>query len=493
MAHSPRSRQSRRQDEPAARVPPYSVEAEKAVLGSILLQPERTFGHLAGVHCSPEWFYIKANRTIYETAKALYDRQGTGVDAVTVVQALEEAGLLDEVGGAAAVEALVEAPLVVAHAEYYAETLRDKCVLRRIIDAAGDAAAKCYAPDRATNQILSETQESFFAIAERDDRKMPDWNDSLNATFAKIEDMFRNTTGLNGLSTGFKDLDKVIQGLRPSEMIVLAARPSMGKTSLAMNICTSVALDVDCDGKPHRSSDPSRPAGSNRVPVGVFSCEMSTDALVSRMLCTVSRVSWTDVISARSKSESQRRDMTRRLTQAMSALTDAPIHIDDTGGLDISDLRSRARRMKKRHGVGLILIDYLQLLGCHEAAAEGRQQETTRISAGIKAMAKELDIPVIVLSQLSRAPEQRDKEAKPRMADLRDSGSIEQDADVVMLLRRPSRIAGSKDRDQENLAYVDVAKNRNGGVDEVRLSFDARITRFGNFVALGDDDNPFNH
>ena len=492
MAPSVRSRRNQNREEPVSRIPPYSLEAEKAVLGSILLQPERTFGHLAGVHCSPDWFYLKANRTIYETAKALYDKQGTGVDAITVTQALEEAGLLDEVGGAAAVEALVEAPLVVAHTEFYAETLRDKSVLRKIIDAAGDAAAKCYSPDRATAQILSETQESFFAISERDDKKLPEWNDSLNATFAKIEDMFRNTSGLNGLSTGFKDLDKVVQGLRPSEMIVLAARPSMGKTSLAMNICTSVALDVDCDGKPRRASTPGAPAGSNRVPVGVFSCEMSTDSLVSRMLCTVSRVSWTDVIAARGKSESERRDMTRRLTQAMSTLTDAPIYIDDTGGLDISDLRSRARRMKKRHGVGLILIDYLQLLNCHEASAEGRQQETTRISAGIKAMAKELDIPVIVLSQLSRAPEQRDKEAKPRLADLRDSGSIEQDADVVMLLRRPSRIAGSKDRDQENLAYVDVAKNRNGAVDEVRLSFDARITRFGNFVSLGDDENPFN-
>ena len=492
MPPSARPRRPARREEPVARVPPYSIEAEKAVLGSILLQPERTFGHLASVHAKPEWFYLQANRTIYETAKSLYDRHGAGVDAVTVVQALQEAGTLEEVGGAAAVEALVEAPLVVAHTEFYAEILRDNCVLRQIIDAAGDAAAKCYSPDRATAQILSETQESFFAISERDERKMPDWNDSLNATFAKIEDMFRNTSGLNGLSTGFKDLDKVVQGLRPSEMIVLAARPSMGKTSLAMNICTSVALDVDCDGKPRRSADPGRPAGSNRVPVGIFSCEMSTDALVSRMLCTVSRVSWTDIIAARSKGEAERRDMTRRLTQAMSTLTDAPIYIDDTGGLDIADLRARARTMKKRHGIGLIMIDYLQLLGCHEAAAEGRQQETTRISAGVKAMAKELNVPVIVLSQLSRAPEQRDREAKPRLADLRDSGSIEQDADVVMLLRRPSRIAGSKDKDQENLAYVDVAKNRNGGVDEVRMSFDARTTRFGNFVSLGEDDNPYN-
>ena len=485
----PRFRNDRR-DEPPVRIPPYSMEAERAVLGALLLAPEKTFELLSGMRCVPEWFYVEANRTVYETARTLYEQKAVGVDAVTVVSALMEAGALDKVGGAPAVERLVEGEIVVAHAEYYADILRQKYVLRQISDAAAAAIEKCYAPDRSTTAILSETQEAMFAISEREDTAQPTWDQSLTATFSKIDHLLSHSTGLNGLSTGFKDLDQVIQGLRDSEMIVLAARPSMGKTSLAMNICTCIALDMDCNGKPRPSPDRSAKPGSNRLPIAIFSCEMSTDSLITRLLCTLSGVPFSKIVDRQYTSQAEIPAMQKKLTNAASQLMGAPIYIDDTGGLDIADVRARARRLKKRHGIRLIMIDYLQLLNSREGAGEGRQLETTKISAGIKAMAKELNVPVIVLSQLSRNAEQRDKEAKPRLSDLRDSGSIEQDADVVMLLRRPCKYPGSKDHDQPNLAIVDVAKNRNGATAEVNLNFDGNITRFSDYAYGPDRENP---
>ena len=486
----PRFRNDRREEQPQVRIPPYSMEAERAVLGALLLAPEKTFELLSGLRCAPEWFYVEAHRTVYETARTLYEQKALGVDAVTVISALQEAGELDKVGGAAAVERLTEGEIVIAHAEYYADILRQKFVLRQISDAAASAIEKCYAPDRSTSAILSETQEAMFAISEKEDTAQPTWDQSLTATFTKIDNLLANANGVNGLSTGFKDLDKVMQGLRDAEMIVLAARPSMGKTSLAMNICTSVALDVDCNGKPRPNPDRSKAPGTNRMPVAIFSCEMSTDSLITRLLCTLSGVPFTNIVDKSYVKASEIPKMQQKLTQAASKLMGAPIYIDDTGGLDIADVRARARRLKKRHGIRLIMIDYLQLLNSREGAGEGRQQETTKISAGIKAMAKELGVPVIVLSQLSRAPEQRDKEAKPRLSDLRDSGSIEQDADVVLLLRRPCKYPGSKDSDQLNLAVVDVAKNRNGATGEVNLNFDGNITRFSDYAFGPDRDNP---
>jgi replicative DNA helicase len=486
----PRSSPARRDDAPPVRIPPYSMEAERAVLGALLLAPEKTLDLLGNMNCVPEWFYIEANRTIYEAARTLHDRKGAGVDAVTVVSALQEAGALDSVGGAPAVERLVEGELVVAHTEYYADILKQKYTLRRIVDAASAAIEKCYSPDRSTAAILSDTQEEIFAIADDGDAKQPDWDKSLKATFGKIDRLFSDTSGMNGLSTGFKDLDKVVQGMRDSEMIVLAARPSMGKTSLAMNICTSVALDVDCNGKPRPGGNRDKGVGPKPLPVAIFSCEMSTDALITRLLCTLSGVPFTNIVDRTYVKSSEIPKMQERLTRAAATLTGAPIFIDDTGGLDIMDVRARARRLKKQHGIRLIMIDYLQLLNSREGSDEGRQQETTKISAGIKAMAKELNVPVLVLSQLSRAPEQRDKAAKPRLSDLRDSGSIEQDADVVLLLRRPCKYPGSPDSDQPNLAVVDVAKNRNGATGEVNLNFDGNVTRFSDYAYAVDRENP---
>ncbi len=475
-----KGKKTRADDVARVRVPPYSQEAERGVLGAALLAAEQTFEMLAGLRAVPEWFYIEANRTIFETAKSMFESKGTGVDAITVISALQEAGVLDQVGGAAYVERLVSGELVVAHAEYYAKILEEKFTLRRIIAAAEEAAAKCYEPDRAISTILSESQEKMLAISDDEDKNVPVWNEALQKTFDKINNLFQNTSGLTGLSSGFVDLDRTLQGLKNSEMIVLAARPSMGKTSLAMNICTSIALGADALGK--------RKSGKDPIPVGVFSCEMSTDSLITRLLCAVSQVPYFDIVRNQYASESERQDRFHKITRGASQLMNAPLYIDDTGGLDIADVRARARRMKKRYGIKFIMIDYLQLLNCREAAQEGRQLETTKISAGIKAMAKELDVPVLVLSQLSRNSE-REKEGRPRLSDLRDSGSIEQDADVVLLLRRPCKYPGSKGSDDASLAIVDVAKNRNGRTGEVELTFVDSLTQFTDRVRDKEEDN----
>ena len=457
--------------EPPVRVPPYSVEAESAILGAVLLDAPRTFEYLSGRHVEPAWFWVPANRLVFEKALEMHN-EGKPVDAVTLAEALEKAGTLEKAGGLPAIEKLTMGNLVLAHTEYYAGILREKFLRRRIIETAESAASRCYGTDGEgeISEILGRAQADMLEISAEDENGAPDWNKSLTSTFDRINALFSNNTGLTGLSTGFKDLDKTIQGLRPAEMVVLAARPSMGKTSLAMNICTAVALGADCTGNPV--------TGGERQPVAIFSCEMSTDSLVTRMLCSMARVPYYDIVRAKYSSEEEKRRQTKMLSQAASKLMDAPIYVDDTGGLDISDLRARARRLKKRHGIKLVMIDYLQLLNCNAVASQGRQIETSRISGGIKAMAKELDVPVLVLSQLARKAEEHGGEGRPALADLRDSGAIEQDADVVMLLRRPCKYPNSKDHDQLNLAVVDVAKNRNGRTGEVKLTFIDELTQF---------------
>jgi replicative DNA helicase len=277
---------------------------------------------------------------------------------------------------------------------------------------------------------------------------------------------------MEGLSTGLQHLDETLQGLKPAEMIVVAARPSVGKTSLAMNIAECCAMGTDTFNNPLKAD------GGKRHPVGVFSLEMPVEALSKRMIAGRAGINMWSLARGFVPTK-ERGNLTERLVAAADQLKHAPIYVDDTASLDVMDLRARARRMKKRYGIELIVIDYLQLCTCREAARQGRQIEVSMISQQIKAMAKELRIPVIVLSQLSRANEQRgDKLEKPKLSDLRDSGAIEQDADVVFLLRRPSRNKNDPESEDQRLAIIDVAKNRNGETGEVRVDFVREITRF---------------
>jgi len=451
----------------ARRGPPYSEEAEKGVLGSILLDSARVMDMCVESQLAPESFYVPAHRIIYE---ALLDLQkhNAVIDVLTATDALRKADKLDAIGGAIVLDRLIDSTPTAAHAEYYIDIVRQKHLLRSIIECAREAETACYDSEASADQILGITEQSFLNITERQHGFASSWHDAVNATMEHVEKMFNGTAPLGGVSTGYANLDKKCLGLRPSEMIVLAARPSMGKTSLAMNVAENIALGV----------------GGDRVPraVGIFSLEMSQEALVMRMLCSRAGVSGFDLAQGFVRKQDH-----GHLTQAASVLRRAPIFLDDTGGLDVMELRARARRMKKKHDVQMIMIDYLQLLSAREFARQGRQIETSQISGNLKAMAKELKVPVLVLSQLSRAPEQRDKSGKPKLSDLRDSGAIEQDADVVWMLRRPCRYPGDDEYEDETLAIVDVAKHRNGPTGEVRLNFEEKLTRFRDRVEHGVD------
>ncbi|NQT93073.1 MAG: replicative DNA helicase, partial [Lentisphaerae bacterium] len=349
-----------------------------------------------------------------------------------------------------------------AHAEYYIGIVRQKYLFRRVIDTARLAEVQCYDTDEDADVVLGRVEQAFLDITEHQHGYATPWNTAVKETMEKIEQMLVSRRGLRGISTGFRNLDEKVLGLKPGEMTILAARPSMGKTSLAMNIAENIVLG---------RGDPEH----NPRPVGMFSLEMAYETLVMRMLCSHAGISAFKL----SQGFVSKKGEHGRLIQAADVLTRAPLYVDDAAGLDVLDLRARARRMKKKFNIEVIVVDYLQLLNAKEYSRQGRQIETAAISGQLKAAAKELNIPVLVLSQLSRAPEQRsDKRAKPKLSDLRDSGAIEQDADVVWMLRRPSRNDADEEFEDKTLAYVDVAKNRNGPTGEVQLNFEEEYTRF---------------
>ena len=465
------------------KTPPHSAEAERGVLGSILLDTEtgddaRVLDICQSRGITPESFFVPRNRMLYETLIAM-SAAGLPIDPVTLNDRLRAQGRLDAVGGVQAIQALVDGTPTSAHAEYWIDILRQKHLLRKLIKRSNETIASCMDPTQSGNAdvLLGEVERGFLDIGGEASVQM-EWKKAVSNTLHHIENMFSRGAGaMDGLPTGFKYIDEKLLGLKPSEMIVRAARPSVGKTSFAMNIAECVATGQDINGVPFRT-DPK----PTRHPVLVFSLEMDTLSLAKRMICGRAHVSsWR--IARDLMSRDEKTAASARLFKAASELKDVPIFIDDASGLDIADLRARARRMKKAHGIELVVIDYLQLCNCREMAKQGRQIETSRISGQIKAMAKELKIPVIVLSQLSRAPAQRgDKNEIPKLSDLRDSGAIEQDADVVMLLRRPSMVRATRDDpNTQNIAIVDVAKHRNGEVGDVKMEFLRDFTRFGDY------------
>jgi replicative DNA helicase len=470
------------------RVPPHSLEAEKGVLGSILLDASRVMDLCRGEGLVPEAFYYDAHRRLYGECVAMH-QAGVAIDLLTAVDRLRAAGRLESLGGSAFLESLVDATPTAAHAEYYIEIVRQKHLLRAIIDCSRQTERNCFESGQGADLILSQAEQSFLNITEKQHGQQYDWPQTIHNTIEHVERLFRlGPGGVSGIPTGLQNLDRKLRGMRKDEVIVLAARPSMGKTSLAMNIAECVALGCDMQKRPFKSDPELR-----QRPVLIFSLEMSQDALALRMLCGKAGVPAFQIDSGIGNAQK----VTQSITRAATELSKAPIYVDDTGGLDVMELRARARRMKKKFGIELVIVDYLQLMNCRELSRQGRQLETAAISANLKAMAKELKIPVLVLSQLSRAPEQRgDKSAKPKLSDLRDSGAIEQDADVVLLLRRPCRNPGDEEFTDRTLAIVDVAKHRNGPTGEVRLNFEDELTRFGDRADgkdesdLEPDDNP---
>ncbi|GJM20011.1 MAG: hypothetical protein DHS20C14_22240 [Phycisphaeraceae bacterium] len=453
------------------RVPPHNADAERSLLGSILLDPRVLSEVVQFVH-KPEQFYSEAHGAIFKALLDTFEAHQSG-DLVQLAESLRGRGVLDQVGGTEYLLELGEAVPSASSAPHYARLVADSARLRRLIDAAGQILHDAYtegqaAPDSA-RRVVDEAEKRIFDIAQEEVGGEPEsLNDLLMAELERIG----NADGkvITGLGTGYEDLDEKTSGLQQGEMLILAARPSMGKTAFALNLAEQLAFGGRTPWSP--------PGKVTPVPVGVFSLEMSRESLAQRLLSSRSGV---DSHKMRTGAISPRE--WESLTEAAEALRDAPIHIDDTPGLTILQLRARARRMAQRHGVRCLIIDYLQLLSSPGSARESRQVEVSEISRSIKALARELKVPIVCLSQLNRGAEQREGN-RPKMSDLRESGSIEQDADVVMLLHRESYYhRGDEDWEAENADKINaaeliIAKQRNGPTGLIKFVWDDKIMRF---------------
>ncbi len=454
------------------RLPPHSTEAEQGVLGCALISPNDSLGVcLEKLPRAEGVFYDLRHQTIFEVLVEMYDGK-VPIDLITVQQKLKDRGQLDSIGGVEYLGALQDGVPSAANLGYYLEIVREKQLLRKMIVTCTDAVGRAYDYEGELDSLLDEVERDVLRISEeRVEKTSRSMKSLVHDAIGTIEKYHQGQGMLTGIPTGFSDLDKMTSGLHGGEMIVLAARPSMGKTSLAMNIVEHVVLE-------------------EKLPVAVFSLEMTAESLVLRMLCSRARV---NLQSIRDGFLAER-DFPR-LTGAAGKMAGAPLFIDDTAGLSILQLRAKARRLSQQYGIKLFVIDYLQLLHSTARKAENRQQEIADISNGVKALAKELKVPVIVLSQLNRDME-RDKNRKPRLSDLRESGSIEQDADVVALLYRPSS-GDEEDGPPREEATGDavpvdllIAKQRNGPTGEVPLVFMKGYTRFESAAKVSATDVP---
>lgn len=436
------------------RIPPHSEEAERGVLGSILLDPAGSIDKCLAKRLGGDAFYDRRHQALFEHMVDMSQAHGP-MDAITIAEWLKSKNAIEKVGGYDYLVLLQDSTLVPAHVEFYCDIVLEKKLYRNLIDKSSDTIDAAYKGEQDAALLVSEAESSLFELSSHGAEQIPDWKDSVKDAFTELE---KDPNDVDvGVSTGYKGLNDRLRGLAKTDMIVLAARPAMGKTSLAMNIAENAAL-----GK----------LAKKPVAVGIFSLEMSREQLVRRMLFSNARVSSQAVQNRMTQQDHM------KLANAVDRLQKAKIYIDDTPGLEAVELRSRARRMKSRYDIELIVVDYLQLMNYSKFSKDGRQRETMAISGAIKAMAKELAVPVIVLSQLSRATEQRGGENIPKLSDLRDSGAIEQDADVVLLLYRPSYYKHGDDRNTDNLAVVDVAKYRHGSTGEVKMNFIQPYTRF---------------
>jgi replicative DNA helicase len=436
---------------------PFSEDGEKGVLCSLLLSP-REVADICVLHLRSDAFYIPTHEIIYNLILEFGEKRKP-IDFVSLKQALKDRNQLEEIGGPEYISDLYNFVPTAANAGYYIDIVREKYVLRRLISACNRLSTQCYDQQGEIEPLLDEAEKEIFAITgEHVKTEIVPTKDLVMEAIEQIEKLYENRGSVTGLSTGFIELDRMTSGLHAAEMVVIAARPSMGKTAFAMNIAEHVAMDV---GKA----------------VAVFSLEMSSQQLVQRILCSRAKV---DLQRVRNGFLSER-DFPN-LTAAASQVAAAKMFIDDTPGLTITEMRAKARRMKSQHDIQLIVIDYLQLLrSMSRRAQDNRQLEISEISAGIKALAKELNLPIIVVAQLNRQPDTRAKEGgRPRLSDLRESGSIEQDADLVGLLVRPEYYETDDDAKQERAGEAEliIAKQRNGPTGDVPLTFLKQYTRF---------------
>lgn len=435
------------------RLPPHSVEAEQGVLGCILLSPDDCLDHcIEKFTDGPDVFYDLRHRTIYEALISMKE-QRLGIDTITVQQELKDKDQLHAIGGLAYLAALPDCVPSAANLDYYIPIVREKFVLRRLIGVCTEIAGRAYEHQGEVEEMLDQVERDIHRIVDGSQQQIEfkQAKELVRAAIDRIEYLHQRKGEIDGLSTGLIDLDRLTGGLRRGEMFVIAARPSVGKTSLAMGIAEHVAVDL-------------------KLPVGVFSLEMSAGSLMIRMLCSRARVSSHNVRDGRLMD----RDFTK-LAGATEQVGKAQLSIEDSASLTILQLRAKARRMHHQHKIRLLIVDYLQLLSAPTKKSDNRQQEVSDISKGLKQLARELSIPVVVLSQLNRDVEKGAR--KPRLSDLRESGSIEQDADGVGLLHR---VNSSDDQEQSDSEAIDLilAKQRNGPTGLIHLNFLRSYTRF---------------
>ncbi len=440
--------------EQLTRLPPHSIEAEMCMLASMMLDKDIA-GEIVPLIERDAFFQVD-HQIIYDVLLRLYE-QNKPIDAVIVREELVKLQVLEEVGGVQYLAAILNSVPSAAHGKHYAGIVREKFLLRQLIAASNDILRSAYAPHEAADLVLDKAEKKIFEIAQRKvGNAMVPMEDVLHEVFEMIENR-----GHSGLMTGYFELDDMMNGLQNGELIIVAARPSMGKTAFAMNIVERLAAD------------------EHRYPCAVFSLEMSKQQLAQRMLCSRGEIDAHKLRKGMLQSHEY-----AKLANVVGELAKAPIWVDDSPGLTTLELRAKARRLKMKHDIKCIMIDYMQLMD--NPGPENRQQQISEISRGIKGVARELNIPVICLSQLNRATEGRDGH-RPRMSDLRESGSIEQDADVVMLLHREDYYKMSEpDFQPDNIAEVIIAKQRNGPTGTVKLTFLNKTTRFENLSTHAD-------
>jgi replicative DNA helicase len=444
-------------DSSAERVPPHSIEAEEAVLGSILI--DRDAIQLIAHFLAPTDFYRQRNATIFNSMLEIYNRREQ-VDYLTLVTELQRSDQYDEVGGLAYLSGLLTVVPTSVHVESYARIVERVAVMRRLITAGARIAGIGYQNNVEVDEALEQSERFLMDVAQRRVRReFESLSDILQDYLNQLPSSADDDSNRHGIPTGFIDLDKITGGFQRSDLIILAARPSMGKTSLALNIAENVAIPSAI-----RRGDPGAQGGT----VAVFSIEMSKAQLAGRMLATESTVDSSRIRQGRLSDSDW-----RKITHAIGILGDAPIYIDDTPGISIVELRSKARRLHADRQVDLIVVDYLQLI--NGSGSDNRVQEVSEISRSLKALARELDVPVLALSQLSRAVESRSPKI-PMLSDLRESGSIEQDADLVLFIYREDFY--DRETEKKGIAELHVAKHRNGPTGQINLLFMDRTTRF---------------
>ncbi|MDD5593108.1 MAG: replicative DNA helicase [Candidatus Margulisbacteria bacterium] len=430
------------------RIPPQNLAAEQSVIGSMLLDKNAVVRVIELLR--PDSFYRDAHRFIYEAILDLFDR-GEPVDLVTVTEALRKSGKLDAVGGAVYVTDLINSVPTSANVEHYAKIVEEKYVLRRLIESGTQIVSAAFSEPEDVDQILDEAEKNIFDIALKRSREGFHKIDSvIKRVLDKIDSLYGKKEAITGTPSGYPDLDQLTAGFQNADLIIIAARPSVGKTAFALNIAQQVAI-------------------KHNIPVAIFSLEMSKEQLAQRMLCSEAEVD-----AQRLKTASLSDTGWKKLTRALGKLSEAPLYIDDSASITATEIRAKARRLKIERGLGLVIVDYLQLMRGRNRI-ENRVQEISDIARSLKTLARELDVPVIALSQLSRAVEQR-PDRIPRLSDLRESGEIEQTADLVMFIHREDYYNPQSDRG--NIAEIMIAKQRNGPIGTVELVFRKEIAKF---------------